>query len=162
MLFVVCGANFYAERASRRIELKKLQNKISLPAPLAAWPLEGEMQIGWFDSSPYPLEDMRPQVFVGRNFAKVNASVLQVPEDPKDWQEDDVLFALSVWRRRLVRGGQPCFFGSARQPKFESALRFAESSLKTQESCSSWRSRSVCQSMPRTSMRNISELSIRS
>jgi len=35
-----------------------------------AWPLDkGEMNDGWFDGLPYPLFDMRPQGFLGRNFA---------------------------------------------------------------------------------------------
>ena len=60
------------------------------------WPLPGDMGDGWFDGLPYPLDDMRPQGFLGRNFARHNASLLQVAPDPKDWSEDDVLYALSI------------------------------------------------------------------
>jgi hypothetical protein len=60
------------------------------------WPLADEMVDGWFDGLPYPLDDMRPQGFLGRNFARRHASILQVPEDPARWHDDDVLHALSV------------------------------------------------------------------
>jgi hypothetical protein len=60
------------------------------------WPLDRDMMQGWFDSLPYPLDDMRPQGFLGRNFARRHASLLQVPENPDEWREDDILYALSV------------------------------------------------------------------
>lgn len=60
------------------------------------WPLPGDMADGWFDSLPYPLDDMRPQGFLGRHFARRHAHVLQVDADPAQWSEDDVLHALSV------------------------------------------------------------------
>jgi hypothetical protein len=61
------------------------------------WPLEGDMRDGWFDGIPYPLDDMRPQGFLGRNFAHQNADLLQVPADPRDWSEDHALWALSIF-----------------------------------------------------------------
>jgi hypothetical protein len=54
------------------------------------------MRDGWFEGLPYPLDDMRPQGFLGRHFARQNAGLLQVAENPLDWSEDDVLYALSV------------------------------------------------------------------
>lgn len=60
------------------------------------WPLDDEMADGWFRSVPYLLGDMRPQGFLGRNFAHQFAAILQVDEDVKRWSEDDVLHALSV------------------------------------------------------------------
>lgn len=60
------------------------------------WPLEGDMLDGWFDGIPYPLDDMRPQGFLGRHFARQNAQLLQVAEDPRHWSDDDVLYSLSV------------------------------------------------------------------
>jgi hypothetical protein len=60
------------------------------------WPLDRDMAQSWFDSLPYPLDDMRPQGFLGRHFARRNASLLQVPENPNDWREDDVLHGLSI------------------------------------------------------------------
>lgn len=60
------------------------------------WPLDRDMMQGWFGSLPYPLDDMRPQGFLGRNFARRNAALLQVPENPTEWREDDILYALSI------------------------------------------------------------------
>ncbi|GIZ51326.1 type II toxin-antitoxin system HipA family toxin YjjJ [Noviherbaspirillum aridicola] len=60
------------------------------------WPLRGDMVDGWFDSLPYPLDDMRPQGFLGRHFARAHAHVLQVEPDPANWSEDDILHALSL------------------------------------------------------------------
>lgn len=60
------------------------------------WPLAEDMAMGWFDGLPYMLDDMRPQGFLGRNFARANAALLQVPDDPKDWNDDDILHVLSL------------------------------------------------------------------
>lgn len=60
------------------------------------WPLDEVMQDGWFEGLPYLLDDMRPQGFLGRNFARQNALLLQVSDDPTQWGDDDVLHALAV------------------------------------------------------------------
>lgn len=60
------------------------------------WPLMEDMRDGWFSSLPYFLDDMRPQGFLGRHFARRNADILQVSNNPADWSEDDVLHALSL------------------------------------------------------------------
>lgn len=60
------------------------------------WPLDETMAQGWFDGLPYPLQDMRPQGFLGRRFARHHASLLQVSEDPTLWSDDDALHALSL------------------------------------------------------------------
>ncbi|MBF8179776.1 type II toxin-antitoxin system HipA family toxin YjjJ [Herminiimonas contaminans] len=60
------------------------------------WPLDDEMADGWFRSVPYLLGDMRPQGYLGRNFAHQFAAILQVDEDVQRWSEDDVLHALRV------------------------------------------------------------------
>lgn len=60
------------------------------------WPLDPAMQSGWFGGLPYPLQDMRPQGFVGRNFARHHASLLQVAQDPTAWSDDDALHAMSL------------------------------------------------------------------
>ncbi|WP_092411712.1 type II toxin-antitoxin system HipA family toxin YjjJ [Collimonas sp. OK307] len=65
-------------------------------AEACPWPLDDEMADGWFRGVPYPLGDMRPQGFLGRNFAHQFAAILQVDEDVTRWGEDDVLHALSV------------------------------------------------------------------
>ena len=60
------------------------------------WPLDEEMKDGWFRGLPYPFGDMRPQGFLGRNFAHQYAAILQVDEGLTRWNEDDVLHVLSV------------------------------------------------------------------
>ncbi len=63
------------------------------------WPLNQRgtrMQDGWFEGVPYFLQDMRPQGFLGRQFARANAAMLQVSTNPADWSDDDALHALSV------------------------------------------------------------------
>ena len=61
-----------------------------------AWPLDkGEMQDGWFDGLPYPLLDMRPQGFLGRNFAHLYGPSLDVSENLNDWSDDDLISVLA-------------------------------------------------------------------
>ena len=60
------------------------------------WPLDEDMRDGWFEGLPYFLDDMRPQGFLGRHFARRHADLLQVSTDPKDWSEDDTLHALAL------------------------------------------------------------------
>ena len=61
-----------------------------------AWPLVDDMRDGWFGGLPYPLTDMRPQGFLGRNFAHQFAPLLQVDVDITRWNDDDILHVLSV------------------------------------------------------------------
>lgn len=63
------------------------------------WPLAGSssrMQDGWFEGVPYFLQDMRPQGFLGRQFARAHAAVLQVSDNPEHWSDDDALHALAL------------------------------------------------------------------
>ncbi|MBU2410171.1 MAG: DNA-binding protein, partial [Gammaproteobacteria bacterium] len=60
------------------------------------WPLDDAMKDGWFEGLPYPIQDMRPQGFLGRHFARNHATLLQVSEDPATWSDDDALHALSL------------------------------------------------------------------
>jgi hypothetical protein len=41
------------------------------------------------------MDDMRPQGFLGRNFARNYATLLQVGPDPQKWPEDDILYMLA-------------------------------------------------------------------
>ncbi len=61
------------------------------------WPLPEDMADGWFDGLPYLFDDMRPQGFIGRSFARQHALLLQASDDPTRWNEDDVLHALSLF-----------------------------------------------------------------
>ena len=47
------------------------------------------------DSLPWFLADMRPQGFMGRNFAYLHPE-LELPNDPRYWSDDDVLRALAL------------------------------------------------------------------
>ena len=60
------------------------------------WPLNDEMRDGWFRGLPYPFGDMRPQGYLGRNFAHQFADLMQVDETLTRWSEDDVFHVLSV------------------------------------------------------------------
>ena len=61
------------------------------------WPLSGQdMRDGWFEGLPYLLQDMRPRGFLGRHFARRHAALLQVPDNPALWSDDDALHALSL------------------------------------------------------------------
>lgn len=44
---------------------------------------------------PWFLQDMRPQGFMGRIFARVHGSILGLPPDPTRWSDDQVLLALA-------------------------------------------------------------------
>lgn len=59
------------------------------------WPLDEGMRDGWFEGLPYVLSDMRPQGFLGRNFARARALDLAVSEDPDRWSDDDVIHVLA-------------------------------------------------------------------
>lgn len=89
------------------------------------WPIDSAMRDGWFEGLPYPLQDMRPDGFLGRAFAMAHAPLLQVSEDPREWSDDDTLHALSLlgsdtvgdlivgeaayqrWARHRLAGGDP-------------------------------------------------------
>ncbi len=60
------------------------------------WPLSADMQDGWFEGLPYPVFDMRPQGFLGRNFAKSHALDLGIPDSPEQWTDDHIVQALSI------------------------------------------------------------------
>lgn len=59
------------------------------------WPVEAEFADGVWPGLPYPLQDMRPQGFLGRNFARQLAPELGVSSNPAEWSDDDVLHILS-------------------------------------------------------------------
>jgi hypothetical protein len=66
------------------------------PAGPSIWPLEESMRDGWFDGLPYFLQDLRPDGFLGRQFARTHAQILQLGDDPRQWSDDDVLYAISL------------------------------------------------------------------
>ncbi|WP_301102687.1 type II toxin-antitoxin system HipA family toxin YjjJ [Propionivibrio sp.] len=60
------------------------------------WPLDDNSRDGWFDGLPYPLMDMRPQGFLGRNFAHQHGPDLAVSDNPEAWSESDIAHVLST------------------------------------------------------------------
>jgi hypothetical protein len=60
------------------------------------WPLDDSMHDGWFDGLPYFLQDLRPDGFLGRQFARAHGQVLQLGEDPRQWSDDDAMYAISL------------------------------------------------------------------
>ena len=59
------------------------------------WPVEQEFAQGvWPDGLPYPLQDMKPQGFLGRQFAHLESKALGVSPNPREWSDDDVLVVL--------------------------------------------------------------------
>lgn len=60
------------------------------------WPLDRDMSDGWFRGLPYALVDMRPQGFLGRNFAHARALDLGVSDNPDDWPDDDLVHVLAA------------------------------------------------------------------
>jgi hypothetical protein len=67
--------------------------ELNAPSP---WPLDDSMHDGWFDGLPYFLQDLRPDGFLGRQFARAHGQVLQLGNDPRQWSDDDALYAISL------------------------------------------------------------------
>lgn len=64
----------------------------------SAWPVPAEPASaadGGWDGLPYPLQDMRPQGYLGRQLARAHHALLQVPADPRDWSDEATLHALA-------------------------------------------------------------------
>ena len=59
------------------------------------WPVGSEFASGvWPNGLPYPLQDMRPQGFLGRLFAQNEGKALGVSSNPNEWDDNDVLHVL--------------------------------------------------------------------
>lgn len=61
----------------------------------SGWPVPDASCDGWWDGLPYPLYDMRPQGYMGRQFARTHHGLLGVSDNPADWDDDDILHVLS-------------------------------------------------------------------
>ncbi|QNK72844.1 type II toxin-antitoxin system HipA family toxin YjjJ [Variovorax sp. PAMC28562] len=59
------------------------------------WPVPDEARDGWWAGLPYPLQQMRPQGYMGRQFAQIEHRALAVAPNPLEWSDDDVLFVMS-------------------------------------------------------------------
>jgi hypothetical protein len=62
----------------------------------------GEWQ--WFDGLPWYLTDLRPQGFLGRAWGRAIAADINLPNDIRLWQENDVLYALCAWHGENAGG----------------------------------------------------------
>jgi hypothetical protein len=61
----------------------------------AVWPVPGESRDGWWGGLPYPVYDMRPQGYMGRQLARAESARLGVAANPDLWNDDDVVFVLA-------------------------------------------------------------------
>jgi len=60
------------------------------------WVVDNEFANGvWGNGLAYPLQDMRPQGFLGRQFAAAQAGQLGISTNPKEWNDDEVLLVLT-------------------------------------------------------------------
>lgn len=59
------------------------------------WPTPDASRDGWWSGLPYPLHDMRPQGYLGRQFARAEHRQLAVSANPEEWTDHDVLYVLS-------------------------------------------------------------------
>lgn len=66
-----------------------------MPLPDSMWPVPPESRDGWWDGLPYPLYDIRPQGYLGRQFARAEHEQLGVSPNPEEWSDDDIVFVLS-------------------------------------------------------------------
>lgn len=102
-------------RASRHALPRALRGSLE-PLPLYAVNEVGQAQrlgtlqllrpegslLCWQDSAPwlcaglpYPLYDLAPQGYLGRQFARAHALLLGLPPDPRAWGDDDIAWGLS-------------------------------------------------------------------
>lgn len=80
---------------------------LRLLQPEGAWcaldrlgfPVDDAARDGWWPGLPYPLYDMQPQGYLGRQFARQLHLDLEVPDDPRDWGDDEIAWILSSTRR---------------------------------------------------------------
>jgi len=70
-------------------------NGTLLPLTDTAWPVPPESRDGWWDGLPYPVYAVRPQGYLGRQFARAESRNLGVDAEPDNWSDDDVLWVLS-------------------------------------------------------------------
>ena len=61
----------------------------------SGWPVPDESRDGWWSGLPYPLYDMRPQGYLGRQLARAEHHRFAVAANPDEWGDDDVVHVLS-------------------------------------------------------------------
>ncbi len=91
----------------------------------SGWPVPADSRDGWWGGLPYPLYDMRPQGYLGRQLARAEHRRLAVSTNPDEWGDDDVVHVLSQtgsdvsgnlvlgdpaiehWQARKVKAAEP-------------------------------------------------------
>ncbi len=66
-----------------------------LPLVAWPWPQPPESADGWWEGLPYPVLDMRPQGYLGRQLARAQHQQHRVSPSPEAWSDNDVLHMLS-------------------------------------------------------------------
>jgi len=69
-----------------------------LPTPTASAqrdPTLDTARDGWWPGLPYPLQDLRPQGYLGRQLARTGHAAWGVSPDPQRWSDDDLLHVLA-------------------------------------------------------------------
>ena len=61
----------------------------------SGWPVPPGSRDGWWEGLPYPFYDIRPQGYIGRQFARAEHQSLGVSPNPDEWDDDDIVFVLS-------------------------------------------------------------------
>lgn len=59
------------------------------------WPVPEDSRDGWWGGLPYPIYDMRPQGYLGRQLARAEHRQFNVSANPEEWSDDDVMHVLS-------------------------------------------------------------------
>ena len=67
----------------------------AMPLQGTGWPIPDESRDGWWDGLPYPVFDMQPQGYMGRQMAVAVQQALAVSPNPNEWGDDDVAHVLS-------------------------------------------------------------------
>ncbi|HZE91858.1 MAG TPA: type II toxin-antitoxin system HipA family toxin YjjJ [Rhizobacter sp.] len=83
----------HAEQVSRLALVRPAGTLMRLQGTV--WPVPDESRDGWWPGLPYPLCDMRPQGYMGRQFARAEHRQLAVSANPQEWSEEDCVFVLS-------------------------------------------------------------------
>jgi HipA-like C-terminal domain/tRNA synthetases class I (M) len=66
-----------------------------MPLAHTAWPVPDDSRDGWWPGLPYPLYDMRPQGYLGRQLARARHRELAVSANPEEWSDEDMVHVLS-------------------------------------------------------------------
>lgn len=59
------------------------------------WPIPDEARDGWWPGLPYPLQHIWPDGYMGRQLARAESVRRQIPVDPRQWSDEDLLLAVS-------------------------------------------------------------------